>query len=153
MGSFGPGGISPTVKTLIIVCSVVFLLQQFDSIAGGGAFISNFGLVPLQVTHHGYLWQLVTYIFLHGGLFHILFNMLGLWMFGTDLERLWGRKAFTRFFFLCGVGGGLFKVLLNPSLPYPTVGASGAILGLLVAFRAAVIGSKAKRRSDGNQCN
>jgi membrane associated rhomboid family serine protease len=134
MGSFGPGGISPTVKTLIIVCCVVFLLQQFDAIAGGAAFISNFGLVPYKVTHSGYVWQFVTYIFLHGGVFHILFNMLGLWMFGTDLERLWGRKAFTRFFFLCGVGGALFKVLLSPSAYQNTIGASGAILGLLVAY-------------------
>jgi membrane associated rhomboid family serine protease len=133
-GSFGPGGISPSVKTLIIVCCVVFLLQQFDAIAGGASFIANFGLVPYQVTHHGYVWQPVTYIFLHGGLFHILFNMLGLWMFGTDLERLWGKKAFTRFFFICGIGGGLFKVLFSPSAVQNTIGASGAILGLLVAY-------------------
>ncbi len=134
LSSFGPGGISPTVKTLIIVCSTVFLLQQFDALAGWGAFIANFGLVPYQVTHQGYVWQLVTYIFLHGGLFHILFNMLGLWMFGTDLERLWGKKAFTKFFFLCGVGGGLFKCLWRSSTPQNTIGASGAILGLLVAY-------------------
>ena len=133
-GAFGPGGISPVVKTLIIICSTAFLLQIFDSIAGGATFISKFGLVPYQVTHRFYLWQLVTYIFLHGGFLHILFNMLGLWMFGTDLERLWGSRAFTKFFFICGIGGAVSKTLLNPVSQQTTIGASGAILGILVAY-------------------
>jgi rhomboid family protein len=134
-GSFGPGGISPVVKTIIIICCAVFVLGVFDSIAGGpSSFIRNFGLTPFTVTHHFYLWQLVTYIFLHANLLHILFNMLGLWMFGTELERLWGRHAFTKFFFLCGIGGALFKVLLSPNSLQATIGASGAILGLIVAY-------------------
>ena len=133
-GSFGPGGISPVVKTLVIICSTVFLLQIFDGISGGATITGKFGLVPYQVTHHFYLWQLVTYIFLHGGLLHILFNMLGLWMFGTDLERIWGSRAFLKFFFLCGIGGAAFKTLLSPSSGQATIGASGAILGILVAY-------------------
>jgi len=134
-GGIGPGGWSPAVRTLIIVCSVVFVLQTFDSLAGGqSTIVSKFGLNPYLVTHSFYLWQLVTYIFLHGGIMHILFNMLGLWMFGTDLERLWGTRAFTKAFFLCGIGGAVFKVLLNPSASQITLGASGAILGLLVAY-------------------
>jgi len=133
-GSIGPGGISPVVKTLIIICSVVFVLQIFDGIAGGATFTGKFGLVPFEVTHQFYLWQLVTYIFLHGGFLHIIFNMLGLWMFGTDLERLWGGRNFTKFFFLCGIGGGLFKTLLSPSSLQATIGASGAVLGILVAY-------------------
>jgi len=112
----------------------VFLLQIFDGIASGPSFIDKFGLEPYQVTHQFYIWQLVTYIFLHGGILHILFNMLGLWMFGTDLERLWGTREFTKFFFICGIGGGLFKTLLSPSNTQVTIGASGAILGLLVAY-------------------
>src|SRR5262249_20503792 len=90
---FGPGGISPVVKTLIIICSTTFLLQIFDGIAGGATFTSKFGLVPYLVTHRLYLWQLLTYIFLHGGFLHILFNMLGLWMFGTDLELISSSQA------------------------------------------------------------
>ena len=133
-GSIGPGGISPAVKTLIIVCCVVFLLQQVDQLAGGAVFTREFGLVPFQVTHQFFIWQLLTYIFLHGGLLHILFNMLFLWMFGTDLERMWGKQTFTKFFFLCGVGGAVFKTVLSPSSLQATVGASGAILGLLVAY-------------------
>jgi membrane associated rhomboid family serine protease len=133
-GSIGPGGISPVVKTLIIVCSAVFLVQQVDQRAGADAFIREFGLVPFQVTHQFFIWQLFTYIFLHGGILHILFNMLFLWMFGTDLERIWGSRTFTKFFFLCGIGGAVFKTLLNPSSLQPTVGASGAILGVLVGY-------------------
>ena len=60
--------------------------------------------------------------------------MLGLWMFGTDLERIWGSRDFTKFFFLCGIGGGVFKTLLSPLSLQTTIGASGAILGILVAY-------------------
>ena len=122
------------VKTLIIICVVVFVLQMFDGLAGGEAFIRSFGLTPIRITHSLYLWQLATYIFLHGGVMHILFNMLGLWMFGSDLERLWGARKFTTYFFVCGIGAGLLTVLLSPNSPIPTIGASGAIYGILLAF-------------------
>ncbi len=129
IGSFGPGGITPAVKTLIIICSVTFVLQSV-----GGLSVTRLGLIPADVIHRFAIWQFVTYMFLHGDIFHILFNMLGLWMFGTDLERLWGTKTFTRFFFICGIGGALFKVLLSPNTIQNTIGASGAVLGLLVAY-------------------
>ena len=119
---------------LIITCIIVFALQTFDEISGGRTLTRSFGLVPILVVHKFYLWQLVTYIFLHGGLLHILFNMLGLWMFGSDLERLWGPRKFTTFFFVCGIGAGLFTVLLSPDSPVATIGASGAIYGILLAF-------------------
>jgi membrane associated rhomboid family serine protease len=125
---------SSAVRTLVIICVVVFVLQTFDGLAGGQAFVRSFGLTPLLVTHNFYLWQLVTYIFLHGGVLHILFNMLGLWMFGSDLERLWGARKFTTFFFICGIGAGLLTVLLSPSSFVATIGASGAIYGILLAF-------------------
>ena len=69
---------------------------------------SKFGLTPWDVTHNGYIWQLVTYIFLHDtrNILHILFNMLGLWMFGSELEQIWGSRQFTKFFFVCGIGAG-----------------------------------------------
>src|SRR5881296_2768735 len=135
LGGFGMGGgWTPAVKTLVIACVVGFFLQIFDQFAGTPSFTGKFGLVPAAVTERYYLWQLVTYIFLHGGFFHILFNMLGLWMFGTDLERLWGSRAFTKFFFICGIGGALLKTLLNPASLQSTIGASGAILGILVAY-------------------
>jgi len=126
---------SPAVRVLIITCIVVYVLQQLDSFAGGGqSMVARFGLVLLLVTHSFYLWQLVTYIFLHGDVLHILFNMLGLWMFGSDLERHWGTRRFTTYFFVCGIGAGILTVLLAPSSPIPVIGASGAIYGILLAF-------------------
>lgn len=122
------------MRTLVITCVVVFVLQQIDEISGGQSFIRTFGLTPLRVTHNFFLWQLVTYIFLHGGIMHILFNMLGLWMFGSDLERYWNARKFTTYFFVCGIGAGLLTVLLSPGSPIPTIGASGAVYGVLLAF-------------------
>jgi membrane associated rhomboid family serine protease len=135
-GPFGIGGLTPAVRVLIITNVVAFLLQIFDRIAGGAGMVSNFGLTPSAVTQNYYLWQLVTYMFLHdsGQLFHILFNMLGLWMFGAELERLWGTRQFTKFYFICGIGAGILTVLLSPSSPIATIGASGAIYGVLAAF-------------------
>ena len=127
---------TPAVKTLVIACVVAFALQIFDSMAGTPSFTSKFGLTPYLVTHNLYIWQLVTYIFLHDThqFFHILFNMLGLWMFGSDLERLWGSRQFTKFFFICGIGAGLISVALSRNSTVSIIGASGAIYGVLMAF-------------------
>ena len=134
--AFGPGPVSPAVKWIIIANVVMFLVSMFVDLT------SYLGLVPQQVVEHGWLWQLATYMFLHGGAAHILFNMLGIWMFGTELERLWGTQFFTRFYALTGVGAGL-TVLAVGLLPFEvtrstyyaaTIGASGALYGLLMAF-------------------
>src|SRR5262249_17039696 len=113
-----------------------FVIQIFDNVAGSPSFTYKFGLTPALVTHNFYLWQLVTYIFLHdtGQFLHILFNMLALWMFGSELESLWGTKQFTKFFFLCRIGAGVFTVLLSRNSPVTTIGASGAIYGILAAY-------------------
>ena len=104
--------------------------------SGAPSFIFKFGLTPALVIHNFYLWQLVTYIFLHdtSNLFHILFNMLGLWMFGSELESMWGSRQFTKFFFICVIGAGIFMMLLSPNSTVPTIGASGAIYGILLAY-------------------
>jgi len=134
-GGFGiGGGWTPAVKTLVIACGVGFLLQVFDQLSGGPSIISKFGLSPYAVTQHYYLWQLVTYMFLHGGFFHILFNMFGLYMFGSELEATWGTRQFAKFFFVCGIGAALTSVLVSPHSLNPIIGASGAIFGLLVAY-------------------
>jgi membrane associated rhomboid family serine protease len=81
-------------------------------------------------------WQLLTYGFLHGNLTHIAFNMFGLWMFGQDLERLWGPKRFLNYFLVCVVGAGFIQLLVAGFQGglYPTVGASGGLFGLLLAY-------------------
>src|ERR1041385_1358637 len=128
------GGWTPAVKTLVIACVVGFLLQIFDQFSGAPSFRYKFGLIPAAVTQKYYLWQLVTYIFLHGGFFHILFNMFGLYMFGSELEMTWGTREFLKFFSVCGIGAGLITVLISPHSPVTIIGASGAIFGLLVAY-------------------
>jgi membrane associated rhomboid family serine protease len=127
---------TPAVRVLILICVAAFFIQIVDQLAGGPSFISKFGLTPALVTGSFYVWQLVTYIFLHspGNLLHILFNMLGLWMFGSELERTWGSRQFTKFFFICGVGAGILMVLLSPNSQSVTIGASGAIYGILLAY-------------------
>jgi len=128
--TFGGGGITPAVKFLLIANSAVFLVQTFADYRV--TFI--FGLVPRLVWQDFYIWQLFTYQFLHGGLFHLLFNMLALWMFGCDLERRWGSVFFLKYYFVSAVGGGLLNTLLMPNQIVPSIGASGGIYGILLAY-------------------
>ena len=122
---------SPVIKGLIIANAVVFVLM---SLTGERQFASFFGLVPYKVLHQGYLWQPITYLFLHGGFFHLLFNVFALWMFGMPVVSEWGDREFLKFFFVCGIGAGLINVILTPGSMAPIIGASGAVYGLLVAF-------------------
>ncbi len=139
---FGPGPMTPAVTLLLWANIGMFVLSWL----AGGAFDHYLGLVPDLVWNHWFLWQPFTYLFLHAGVAHILFNMLALWMFGVELERRWGRDFFLKFYFICGLGAAattivaarLLLFLAAPSVPLmwliPTVGASGAIYGLLVAY-------------------
>ncbi len=108
----------------------VFLLQTFVS----GRITLYLGLVPILVWKKYFLWQLATYIFLHGGFSHILFNLLALWMFGGELENYWGSRKFLGYFFFCGIGAGICTVVFSPYQFIPVIGASGAIYGILLAF-------------------
>jgi len=137
--AFGPGGISPAVNWLIIANIVMFVLSFFY-----GAVQNWFGMQPSAVVGQGQLWRLATYMFLHsrGGVGHILFNMLSLWMFGVELERMWGTRYFLKFYFFCGVCAALTTVVLSfvPLAIFSslyqslTIGASGAIFGVLLAY-------------------
>jgi membrane associated rhomboid family serine protease len=135
--SFGPGPLSSAVRALIYTNVAVFVLQLFLP-----WLTAYFGMSPEAVVGRFWLWQPVTYMFLHGGLFHILFNMLALWMFGVELERMWGTAFFLRYYFLTGIGAALTTILVA-LLPFSfaeriyyslTIGASGAIYGLLLAY-------------------
>jgi membrane associated rhomboid family serine protease len=99
----------------------------------------SFALVPWDVVHRFAIWQLVTYMFLHSlqSIWHILFNMLTLWMFGAPIEETWGTKRFLQYYFACGVGAGICVVAANMLFGNPlqmVIGASGAIYGLLLAY-------------------
>ncbi|MGB9605805.1 MAG: rhomboid family intramembrane serine protease [Bryobacteraceae bacterium] len=127
----------PGVKWLLILNIAVYVAQFFCINLARRDPFAILALAPWQVLERGYLWQLGTYLFLHGGLTHILFNMFTLWMFGMDLERDWGTRAFLRYYFLCGIGAGLCVVAINLLWgdPYTrTLGSSGAIYGLLLAY-------------------
>ena len=135
--SFGPGPISTTLRAIIGANVVMFVATTFVP-----SLTPLLGLVPLAVVEQLRLWQLVTYMFLHGGIFHILFNMLALWLFGAELERTWGTRYFLKFYFVTGIGAGLLTVVFS-LLPFEfarylygadIIGASGAIYGLLLAY-------------------
>ena len=120
------------IKLLLIINIIVFILME---LSGQKSILSQiFGLVPQAVLHEYKLWQACTYLFIHGGFIHILFNMLVLWMFGKDLEIDWGKNEFLAFYFVCGIGSGLITVLANINSPIVIVGASGSIYGVLVAY-------------------
>ena len=120
------------VKFLLIINIIVFIIMEFS---GEKSFLIRFfGLVPSLVWRKLEVWQIITYLFLHGDWIHILFNMFVLWMFGKDLEVLWGKNEFLLFYFVCGAGAGLITVLFGINSIVPVVGASGAIYGLLVAY-------------------
>jgi membrane associated rhomboid family serine protease len=139
------GFITPGVKLLVLACAGVFVVQTLADLLLGPAarsWINHFfGLVPLGPIPGLRIWQPFTYIFLHGGLLHLLLNMLWLWMFGRELELVWGKRRFLNFFLLCGVGAGLIEMLVktipmfwgNRPSDVPTIGASGAIFGILMA--------------------
>jgi membrane associated rhomboid family serine protease len=131
---------TPAVKAIIVANVGIFLLTLFAA----GPIIAIFGLTPADVLTRGWLWQSATYLFIHspGGISHILFNMLYVWMFGTELERRWGTQAFTRYYFVTGIGAGLC-VVAAAILPFDaardgfeatTIGASGAGYALLLAW-------------------
>ena len=178
MQQYRPQGFTmlpPVVKNLLIINGLFFLAM----IVLSSSF--NYDLVPLfglhyPLSHDFGVWQFVTYMFMHGGFSHILFNMFALWMFGNTLENVWGGKRFLNYYLITGIGAGLVQVLvayiriaalqtglspeeiqiiytegydvlqkgmnyqneamasMNLIINTPTVGASGAVFGILLAF-------------------
>jgi membrane associated rhomboid family serine protease len=140
--SFGPGPLSSAMKALIGANVAMFFIQALADRELPGGLSELLGLVPFHVVRNLWVWQVATYMFLHGGVIHILFNMLALWMFGTELERIWGTRDFLKFYFVTGIGAAILTVLFS-LLPasisgdlyrIPVIGASGAIYGLLLAY-------------------
>ena len=135
--ALGPGPLTPAIRALVVASGIAFVLSLIVP-----GLVPRLGLTPAAVLRTGAVWQPLTYMFLHGGLGYLLWNMLSLWMFGTELERRWGTRAFARFYLLCGLGAGLTQLLLAvvpgpqalPMYVTTTIGASGAIYGVLLAY-------------------
>lgn len=144
--SFGQGrGLSvfpPFIKFLLFANVAVFLVQStfLSGLTFGGkplesTIMNLFALWPFE---SGFLpWQLISYQFMHGSLTHLFFNMLALWMFGMELENLWGTRRFALYYTLAGVTAGIVHLVISPLLDShlgPTIGASGSIMGVLLGF-------------------
>jgi len=136
-----PGVTRPPVSLVVIgACAALFglgyLLQVNDP--SGRQISAMFGELALWPVQHPYFgpWQLVTYAFLHGGFSHILFNMFAVWMFGLPVERAWGSRRFAAFYLACVLGAAVTQLVVQwlTGSAWPTVGASGAVFGLLLAY-------------------
>lgn len=128
---------APVTRALLAANLIVYMLQMFAE----PAFISHFALWPFNAPAGAQgsftPWQLITYSFLHGNLTHLLFNMLALYMFGSDIERVFGQRRYTIYYFVCVVLAAIAQLAVSALSnwpPYPTVGASGGVFGLLLAF-------------------
>jgi membrane associated rhomboid family serine protease len=139
--SFRFGGpITPVVKNLLIINGVIFLIQLLADYFFPGSMELIFGLSYTGLVNDLRIWQIFTYMFLHGGWIHIIFNLLALWMFAGELETLWGSRFFLRYYLLSGTGAGIFISIMNYivyaryGISPPTIGASGAIYGILLAY-------------------
>ncbi len=137
---YRPGGFQvmpPAIKILIIVNILVFFVTAAPGLISQAFYLYGALWPVASASETGMsfqIWQLVTYMFMHGGFAHIFFNMFALWLFGTEIENYWGTKEFTYYYFICGIGAALINVLTTVGSPYPTVGASGAVFGVLLAF-------------------
>ena len=130
--SYQPTLFTSAIKVLVSVNFGIFVLQTLSN--AEGLFFPLFGLVPRMVWSELMIWQPFTYLFFHGGIWHVLINMFVLWMFGSELERLWGKSHFIKFYFVTGVGSGLLTMLFSLQSITPIVGASGAVYGVLLAY-------------------
>jgi membrane associated rhomboid family serine protease len=139
IGAFYIPGFPKGVKWLLISNVAIFILSLFAERVGAAGPLLLLKLTPFAVVKDFFVWQLVTYAFLHQGFGHIIWNMLALWMFGADIERIWGTRRFVQFYFFCAVGAGICVVIANYILPWgnigiPTIGSSGAIFGILIVY-------------------
>ncbi|MBM4157623.1 MAG: rhomboid family intramembrane serine protease [Ignavibacteria bacterium] len=147
-GFFGFSFFPPVIKFLLITNTAIYLIQLLF------LFNRKLGSVPLEYYVYRLLalnpisldpldfgfflpWQLFSYMFLHANFMHLFLNMFALWMFGLELENIWGSKKFLFYYLLCGVGAGIFNLIIPPLFTNelgPTIGASGAVYGILIAF-------------------
>lgn len=120
----------PAIKHLLILNGLLFVALTTPVI---GQYLFAYGALWPVGSSNFYPWQLVSYMFLHGGIGHIFFNLFALWMFGQAIERQWGTERFTFYYFITGIGAALLQLWVNTN-GAPTIGASGAVYGILLAF-------------------
>ncbi|HEX4047464.1 MAG TPA: rhomboid family intramembrane serine protease [Elusimicrobiota bacterium] len=120
----------PAIKGLLLANVAGFIIAKLV----GPQIYDLFGLVPQHLIFDRWVWQPITYLFIHGNIWHLLFNLFALWMFGMPVEAQWGAAEFLKYYFICGVGAALCSTLINVHSAIPVIGASGPIFGLLVAF-------------------
>lgn len=144
MSEYAPQGfrmLPPAVKNLIIINVICFLarevLLRYNPLVAFNLCLLPFEPATFQEgTFHFQFWQPITYMFMHGNLSHLFFNMFALWMFGYVIENFWGTRRFLIYYFACGLGAALVSMVMNIYLPgfHVTLGASGAVYGILLAF-------------------
>lgn len=120
----------PAIKGLLIATVAGFLISKLV----GPQIDDLFGLVPQHTLFDRWIWQPFTYLFLHGSIWHLIFNLFALWMFGMPVEAQWGEIEFLKYYFLCGFGGALATIALTPHSSIPVIGSSASVYGMLVAF-------------------
>ncbi|MBM3323998.1 rhomboid family intramembrane serine protease [candidate division WOR-3 bacterium] len=128
----------PVVNYLLIgTCAVAFGYQQLSAMTdpeAGNAIVRAWGMIPRDITSGRHLWTLLTSMFLHGGFLHFIGNMLYLWIFGDNIEDAFGHFAYPSVYLASGLLGSGLHILLSPGSPVPTIGASGAISGVMGAY-------------------
>ncbi len=134
----------PVIKFLLISNVLIYFIEMMNMNTVLGSF-ALWPIVPDQFRalmgeyYHFQIWQLISYAFLHGSVMHILLNMYALWLFGIALENRWGSRRFAIYYFVCVLGAGLVQLMVtsigfNPAHYYPTIGASGGVFGVLLAY-------------------
>ncbi len=136
--------LTKVTRALIVTCVICyfidFILYHVGFTVHGLNLNEILGLVPARIKADYWLWQFVTYVFMHGHPLHLLLNMLILWYFGAEIEMRLGQSSFLKYFFICGIGAGVFNFLVSAvftdpiRLTHPIIGASGAIFGILAAY-------------------
>ncbi|MCW4035195.1 MAG: rhomboid family intramembrane serine protease, partial [Candidatus Bathyarchaeota archaeon] len=122
------------VSYLLIAVNIIVFVQTLAPTEYFSEYVNNYGLVPTQIMHAENLYTLLTYMFLHADIWHLAMNMLFLLLSGDAIERELGSSRFLALYLACGIISGLFHSYMNNTSTIPTIGASGAIFGLLAAF-------------------
>jgi membrane associated rhomboid family serine protease len=133
----------PVVNIMIIAINILFFIVELSQGSELDRFIYTYGLVPArytsptissQFTFYQQMFSLLSFMFIHGGLFHLIGNLWSLFIFGDNVEDRLGPIKYFLFYMLCGVSSGLFHLAVNWNSPIPTIGASGAIAGVMGAY-------------------